>query len=1195
MKKIYALLAMLFLTYTHPAFSQNNQDNTIDYSEYINKTINKPNYYTFQDYSKEGSVDLLTGKFGLDINFHQIETEYLNIPITFQYSTGGVQLDDISNEVGIDWHLVAGGSITRTIHDVADEMGSTIWSNKRFCDNLGNFLGTGGDVGYTNYDINMMKTIGTGYGAYRGSANATIGSWFTNFFPKRRFDNGYSEIGSLVEIKRFETWPESDELSNPSFNLDTEPDIFRCAIGDLNFSFILKRKPSYFNIDGTVSPGGGALYFEAVPIDEIGIKIKYYISSALFHDRRKNYSPNQQKRDVDEFVISKFEITDKRGVIYTFENFDFIDADSIEEFFNNFFGENNMRIFQWKTYNTTTNNWKITSIQLPNNKTINFQYIPNEYLYQKQVPRMHDGEYNNLKYNLSPALPTYAINRLDTHIEGHSISEISYDNQRVKFHYTNYRPDMKTGGFNLNRIELWNKDQRLIKSFNLSKTFSYSDLDGGHEDYRMFLTGVEDSRTEKTYSFSYDNIDALPPRSYVQYQDIFGYYLGPQAIANNYPSFPTIYIDPNDTNGNKISYDIPNVPYYTVNSGSNRSVKLNHPKTGTLKKITFPTGGELEVVFENNTYFDPKLQNKKALGPGVRTKELKYYSGGGQLAKKTEYSYDNFNDATASSGTLLYKPSLAYISNWNLNNQYDRKTEIENNTYDFYNANSRLNYYSYYHFDRHYSKEKLSQSGLNDHSIYAKMVKLSTHGIGNRMDFKGREIIYPNVTEKLVNIENPNLSYYTKFYFNNVDNRGKVNSITGPSDEPNIYAAGTESTSYSNFSPFYARTTGTGYMKTAAGFIERSGYDIYPFPERNFYDTTENQLFGKLLKKEYFDNTNTKKYTEIYSYGQIVKNDSINSGNLLKSIKTDFLKMHLYDSNDATKEFKKYHKLLSSGSSITQTDIQNYHGLYLFSVKPIKYNSKIFLEHKTVTTHFGTGDIVEQYDYNYSNNPYGNLSLEYFSNSKGEQFEKYYLYPEANSNKPWLSQMLTKNILIPYKTGTRKTTNQENINENEYAYKTWQNGSVMLEHISQRRDELNPEIKIRVNKRDDRGNILEYQKENGIPISLIWGYGNTQLVAKLENISYANIPGNLITTIQNATDSSISTALNGLRASVDINMQKAMITTYVYEPLIGISNITDPKGETAFFEYDSSGRLKRVKDSQGNILSENQYHYWIQN
>ena len=52
-----------------------------------------------------------------------------------------------------------------------------------------------------------------------------------------------------------------------------------------------------------------------------------------------------------------------------------------------------------------------------------------------------------------------------------------------------------------------------------------------------------------------------------------------------------------------------------------------------------------------------------------------------------------------------------------------------------------------------------------------------------------------------------------------------------------------------------------------------------------------------------------------------------------------------------------------------------------------------------------------------------------------------------------------------------------------------------------------------------------------------------------------------------------------------------MVTTYTYDPLVGVTSITDPKGYTTYFNYDEHGRLKQVKDTNQFLLSENFYHY----
>lgn len=76
--------------------------------------------------SELGSFDALsnnmhTGKASAGINLLTLESSFLNIPITVNYASSGVNLDDIGGNLGINWSLIAGGVITRTVRDQADE------------------------------------------------------------------------------------------------------------------------------------------------------------------------------------------------------------------------------------------------------------------------------------------------------------------------------------------------------------------------------------------------------------------------------------------------------------------------------------------------------------------------------------------------------------------------------------------------------------------------------------------------------------------------------------------------------------------------------------------------------------------------------------------------------------------------------------------------------------------------------------------------------------------------------------------------------------------------------------------------------------------------------------------------------------------------------------------------------------------
>lgn len=53
----------------------------------------------------------------------------------------------------------------------------------------------------------------------------------------------------------------------------------------------------------------------------------------------------------------------------------------------------------------------------------------------------------------------------------------------------------------------------------------------------------------------------------------------------------------------------------------------------------------------------------------------------------------------------------------------------------------------------------------------------------------------------------------------------------------------------------------------------------------------------------------------------------------------------------------------------------------------------------------------------------------------------------------------------------------------------------------------------------------------------------------------------------------------------------AQMTSYTYFPHTGLTSMDDPNGEITYYEYDGLGRLKNVKDYQGNIIKNYQYNY----
>lgn len=53
----------------------------------------------------------------------------------------------------------------------------------------------------------------------------------------------------------------------------------------------------------------------------------------------------------------------------------------------------------------------------------------------------------------------------------------------------------------------------------------------------------------------------------------------------------------------------------------------------------------------------------------------------------------------------------------------------------------------------------------------------------------------------------------------------------------------------------------------------------------------------------------------------------------------------------------------------------------------------------------------------------------------------------------------------------------------------------------------------------------------------------------------------------------------------------AQMTTYTYEPLVGMTSQTDARNYTTYYEYDDFGRLETIKDENGKILEHYEYNY----
>ncbi|WP_226390535.1 hypothetical protein [Penaeicola halotolerans] len=57
----------------------------------------------------------------------------------------------------------------------------------------------------------------------------------------------------------------------------------------------------------------------------------------------------------------------------------------------------------------------------------------------------------------------------------------------------------------------------------------------------------------------------------------------------------------------------------------------------------------------------------------------------------------------------------------------------------------------------------------------------------------------------------------------------------------------------------------------------------------------------------------------------------------------------------------------------------------------------------------------------------------------------------------------------------------------------------------------------------------------------------------------------------------------------------SQMSTYTYDPLVGVTSMTDANHVTVYYEYDYAQRLKCIKDEKGNILQQFEYNYYSSN
>uniref|UniRef100_UPI00404A79BE hypothetical protein n=1 Tax=Gelidibacter sp. TaxID=2018083 RepID=UPI00404A79BE len=413
----------------------------------------------------------------------------------------------------------------------------------------------------------------------------------------------------------------------------------------------------------------------------------------------------------------------------------------------------------------------------------------------------------------------------------------------------------------------------------------------------------------------------------------------------------------------------------------------------------------------------------------------------------------------------------------------------------------------------------------------------------------------------------------------------------------------------------YVTISETGNGKEQLEFVSPREIQIhnlatlqYPFPEPENKDYKRGNLKERLV----FNEDNQILVKEEYNYRDIF-NIMASSFLMFETQNYDCPYDQFYTTFDLYSDYQNYsiNNPLSTCypniNNVTETDGTSMTCFQAGTdMRFITYNhtSGLLLPEETIKTNYFYDDtnnqtsITSREEFTYNNyNFLVSVKKDYIEEAGVEkEYISEYFYSIGNTPSDYNQTIVNKlrdlnriNELLVTKTYIDNIQLSHSINE----FFEFSTNQVLSSKVKIAKGNEVPEDRIQFYKYDIYGNPLDVSKTNGTRISYIWGYNNTYPVAKIENATYSEVESVLGVNFNLGNGGLTAAQVSNLRTNAILS--KAMISTYTYDPLVGVTSMTDPKGYTMYYEYDEFNRLKQVKDAEGNILSKNEYKYATQN
>ncbi|WP_156309126.1 hypothetical protein [Sphingobacterium endophyticum] len=1135
-------------------------------------TINKQ-FTPFPQIQTDG-VDLYSGKLNLSYSLlGGVGQQDLN-NIFLSYSGGGVRVNEEASEIGLGWSIYTHATISREVRG------------------LGDFeVVAGENHGFINTSISLP----------------TYNSFFT------------TELQNILTEHLFNKFTDDSSIATTFY--DTEPDVFTLNLGDRSVTFVLPQRlgsnlitAKLLNKEDKIKIFFDVQNTNFTVIDEYGTQYLFDIKDyTVSSSKSSNMGPNYdelyrtstfQTPLLTNWHVSRMKKINNEEFLYTYQKVNKGESPSSSHSYSVVACIDGMPDKIYGNGETTYTVFINESVVHQLKKIV----FPNGYV---------DFLYSNrTDLPICGSLPYYT-DLLKQSIPGGSTT-------------TNFQK--------LDKIQLFNKSGAVIKeiSFNFSY-FNQGKTFVSHNSKELRLKLDKALIGPEEFSFVYNKSDSLPDKLSwsMDYLGFFNGRLNPTLIPSNHLR----YWCSASIHCNSCFRDI-----YSLNPDKrgNRTPSLNHAKIGNLTEVRSKIGKVTKIDYELNNFLLSKSDTVNS-GYDFDSEKIEEYVA--QYASTTVQT-DVFTVSQNSGVYIDYQRICGGDFNKPQGeSHYKCELEFEDTqqiAYEIVNANTNAVVRTLYHsspdpttdqslapgqyFVRFKSLKDpwntINLPGSPDHGkLYyfaAKVIlrksQLEQNGGWLNVNFAGLRVksikYYDNNNLEIQkdyeynefgsnkssgNLSHPYINYYDRYV--SQSHSHDIQSLPSHStqfftvnftSDINVYGGSQPKIGYSNVREYYKEGANfNGYtdnifynLRNEYAIADKGSHKhLFPTFEEDIHKATYNfyplksfyHINGKLKKRNFFNQQN-----------QLLEQESF-----------------VYESNQF-----EFGKAVLNGGKVSSFTIENYNDIGELAKRDVKlvtyqpyliYDNTNPLVKKIRITNSNSLMVLKEESWAYNSVNY-NLSNYSLRNSDNNVFKTTYLYPNdlQASGRPNMNILIEKNVLFrPIETSNY--FNDKLINKVAFEYSLFHQKFIFPSKETHFLDGIQVGKQFLFDYEPNSGNVISIVKVNGPSTVYLWGYGGQYPIAKIENASYAEVQQVLTASEINSlnlpavSDATVQTITSKLRNSA--LMKTALVTSYTYKPLIGMTSKTDPRGITEHYEYDGFQRLKDVLDFEKNVLTDYQYHY----